>query len=114
MCRAWKPPNDRWTGGPGSGSIRASMLRHSKSPMSYVLVALAAVLAGCATAPTPACRPGEHSTVSDLLYFGMAKPTGGVVTQEEWDDFLRVTVTPRFPEGLTAWPASGQWRGADG
>jgi hypothetical protein len=44
----------------------------------------------------------------------MAKPTGGVVSQEEWSDFLRTVVTPRFPAGLTAWPASGQWRGADG
>jgi hypothetical protein len=23
-------------------------------------------------------------------------------------------VTPRFPDGLTAWPASGQWRAAGG
>jgi hypothetical protein len=82
--------------------------------MSYVVVALAAGLAGCAsTAPEP-CRPGEQSTVSDLLYFGMAKPSGGVVTPAEWDDFLRITVTPRFPAGLTAWPASGQWRAANG
>ena len=41
-------------------------------------------------------------------------PTGGEVSQGEWDDFLRTVVTPRFPDGLTVWPASGQWRGADG
>ena len=23
-------------------------------------------------------------------------------------------VTPRFPDGLTAWPAQGQWRSPDG
>jgi hypothetical protein len=23
-------------------------------------------------------------------------------------------VTPRFPSGLTVWPAAGQWRGNDG
>jgi hypothetical protein len=23
-------------------------------------------------------------------------------------------VTPRFPDGLTVWPAAGQWRSADG
>jgi hypothetical protein len=72
------------------------------------------LLAGCAQVDRAACAPGERSTVSDLLYFGMAKPTGGVVTDTEWAEFLRTTVTPRFPAGLTAWPASGQWRGADG
>jgi hypothetical protein len=25
-----------------------------------------------------------------------------------------MSVTPRFPHGLTAWQASGQWKGADG
>jgi len=103
-----------WTEGLGSGSIRASMVRHAKSAPSYVLIALFCALAGCATTGNSACRPGEQSTVSDLLYFGMAKPTGGFVTPEEWDDFLRTVVTPRFPDGLTSWPASGQWRGADG
>lgn len=52
--------------------------------------------------------------INEWMYFGMAKPAGGVVTAEEWDDFLRTFVTPRFPSGLSAWPASGQWRGADG
>lgn len=51
--------------------------------------------------------------VQESLYFGTAKPSG-VVTPEEWAEFLRSTVTPRFPRGLTAWQASGQWRGADG
>jgi hypothetical protein len=72
---------------------------------------LSSALAGCAS--FTACAPGEKSTVSDMLYFGMAKP-GGTVTQDEWSAFLRTAVTPRFPAGLTAWPASGQWRGADG
>jgi hypothetical protein len=47
------------------------------------------------------------------MYFGTAKPAG-VVTAEEWSEFLRVAVTPRFPQGLSAWQASGQWKGADG
>ena len=51
--------------------------------------------------------------VHESLYFGTAKPTG-VVTPTEWAEFLKSTVTPRFPQGLTVWEASGQWRGADG
>lgn len=51
--------------------------------------------------------------MAELLYFGTARP-GGVVGADEWDAFLRDVVTPRFPDGLTSWPAAGQWRGADG
>ena len=31
----------------------------------------------------------------------------------EWDEFLADTVTPRFPDGLTALDGNGQWRGPD-
>jgi uncharacterized protein DUF3574 len=75
---------------------------------------LAGSLAGCASVERSACGAGERPQVSEMLYFGMAKPTGGTVSQEEWSDFLRTTVTPRFPAGLTVWPAAGQWRGNDG
>jgi Protein of unknown function (DUF3574) len=50
---------------------------------------------------------------SELLYFGTAKP-GGVVSPQDWAEFLRSVVTPLFPAGLTVWQASGQWRTADG
>ncbi|MHB8808893.1 MAG: DUF3574 domain-containing protein [Desulfobulbaceae bacterium] len=76
-------------------------------------IALALTLAGCASAPALRCDAGEQLLVSEMLYFGTEKP-GGVVTAEEWSWFLRDVVTPRFPEGLTAWPASGQWRSAGG
>jgi hypothetical protein len=78
------------------------------------ITALSFALAGCASLDGAACAGGETATISETLYFGMAKPTGGTVSSEEWAGFLRDVVTPRFPAGLTAWPASGQWRGADG
>jgi len=78
-----------------------------------VSVALAAsLLAGCAPVEELHCRPGEQPAIADLLYFGTAKPKG-VVSEADWSDFLRSVVTPRFPAGLTAWPASGQWQSAD-
>ena len=79
-------------------------------------VAMALSLAtatACATGISPGCAATERRLVQDLLYFGTAKPTG-VVTAAEWTDFLGGVVTPRFPQGLTVWQASGQWRGADG
>lgn len=59
------------------------------------------------------CRTGEQRVVSDVVYFGTGRAKGDV-TQTEWDDFLRVEVTPRFPQGFSVWRASGQWRAADG
>ena len=51
--------------------------------------------------------------VHDTLNFGTAKPNG-VVAPEEWQEFLRSIVTPRFPRGFATMESSGQWRGADG
>ena len=45
---------------------------------------------------------------SDMLYFGMKKAHGGVVSDAEWEQFLREVVTPRFP-GFTHWKAQGEW-----
>ena len=81
---------------------------------AVVLVLLVAVaVAGCATAGGAACRGDEKSRVSDTLYFGAARP-GGMVEATDWGRFLEEWVTPRFPQGLTVWQASGQWLGADG
>lgn len=50
---------------------------------------------------------------SETVYFGSNRPDGRV-SDDEWRRFLADTVTPRFPAGLTAWQAHGQWRGASG
>jgi len=42
------------------------------------------------------------------LFFGLSVPHRGPVTAEEWNSFLRQTVTPRFPEGFTVYDAYGQ------
>src|SRR5512140_2915591 len=80
---------------------------------SLVLVLTLALASACATHPAAPCRTGEHAAVGDSLYFGMARP-GGAVTQQEWQDFVAREVTPRFPEGLTSWQASGQWLSKEG
>ena len=74
---------------------------------------LAALLVGCSTVPGPSCAAGEQRSVSELLYFGTAKARGAV-SAEEWSSFLGSVVTPRFPQGLSAWQAAGQWQSADG
>lgn len=77
------------------------------------LALLALTVSACATQPSPRCSAGQQPSISDLIYFGTEKP-GGIVSDEEWAVFLREVVTPRFPDGLTTWRASGQWRSADG
>ncbi|SAK93016.1 DUF3574 domain-containing protein [Caballeronia ptereochthonis] len=77
------------------------------------MVCLSVMLSACAATAKQACAPGEQRIVSDMVYFGTARPTG-TVAPEEWDDFLRTEVTPRFAQGFTVWRANGQWRTADG
>ncbi len=76
------------------------------------VLATALLLAGCASIAEP-CTDGAHPALSDVLYFGTARP-GGVVGAAEWSDFLRDEVTPRFPAGFTTWDAAGQWKSAAG
>ncbi|MDF0667445.1 MAG: DUF3574 domain-containing protein [Nitrospira sp.] len=59
------------------------------------------------------CSAAGQLAVQELLYFGTATPSGHV-TPEAWTQFLGEIVTPRFPEGLSTWRASGQWRSAAG
>lgn len=82
-----------------------------KSFLSSAL--LLSSLGACTSIQPPTCSPDEHSVVLDTLYLGTATPNG-VVTAEEWAAFLRDTVTPTSPEGLTSWVASGQWKTSSG
>ena len=81
---------------------------------ALVLAAVAcAALGGCANGAATACASGQQPMRSELLYFGTAMPQG-TVSAEDWRGFVDEIVTPRFPDGLTAWPASGQWTSPQG
>jgi hypothetical protein len=82
-------------------------------PHRCLALLAAALLAGCGAVDVP-CGPGQQPVAADLLYFGSSRPDGPPVTQEQWDAFLADVVTPRYPSGFTAWPATGQWQGAGG
>lgn len=83
---------------------------------------LAAALAACASprqadappAPAPAaaatCAAGGVSMARVELVFGLDIKGGGRISEAEWRAFLEKEVTPRFPDGLTALDAYGQWR----
>ena len=62
--------------------------------------------------PAAALR-GSVDFARTELFFGTAKPDG-VVTDEEFSEFLDRIITPRFPDGLTLLKGDGQFRGEDG
>ncbi|HVW12766.1 MAG TPA: DUF3574 domain-containing protein [Mucilaginibacter sp.] len=43
------------------------------------------------------------------LYFGLSKPGGGMVTEQEWDNFKNDQVCRVFKEGNTIIDATGNW-----
>ncbi len=52
---------------------------------------------------------GKPHLVAEL-FFGRSIRGGGFVSDADWSGFLAREVTPRFPAGLTAFDAYGQWR----
>ncbi len=74
----------------------------------------ALALSPLAVAPSRVCnQPSQIMSRLELL-FGMKKPDGGEVAEEEWRTFLDAEVTPRFPDGLTVLTGYGQWRNQSG
>jgi hypothetical protein len=55
------------------------------------------------------CGGAASPQMRTTLYFGLTR-ANGAISELEWQIFLRDEVTRRFPEGLTAWEAHGQWR----
>lgn len=60
------------------------------------------------------CLGCAASNQLNRLYFGMNKPTGGAVSDQEFNQFLQQEISSRFPKGLTLFEAKGQWQGAKG
>jgi hypothetical protein len=80
-----------------------------------LIVLFAVVMAAGCTAYHGATNSGDGSSwVREELYFGSDIPTGGMVTDSLWEDFLNTEVVPRFPEGFTTIPAIGRYRYATG
>lgn len=59
-------------------------------------------------------RDGLRPAHLERLYFGRNIGDTAMVSDSAWQQFMRETVTPAFPEGATVWEAAGQWRAPDG
>ena len=64
--------------------------------------------AEAAEAPCPIA--GQTQMLLTRLYFGETVQGRPAVSEKDWQSFLAQTVTPRFPDGFTVYPASGQWQ----
>ena len=75
---------------------------------------LAISLSGVAQAQGQAqvleCRGGQKAQQVAELTFGRRIVGHIAVSETQWLQFIDNEITPRFPEGLTVYDASGQWR----
>ena len=78
------------------------------------MLVLSLALTACASFRGAGCRPGEQPLVHESLGMAAMRPNGTLLRKEEWDEFLKDVVTPRFPQGFAVIESSGQWRMADG
>lgn len=81
--------------------------------MKAAAIAPLLLLAACAATPPP-CPPGTETATVAEAFFGRNVAGREEVSDAEWRAFLADTVTPAFPDGLTATDGAGQWRGRDG
>jgi hypothetical protein len=79
--------------------------------MKRALLLVALAVGACAQPGTPpVCTAPLKPAVAIDLYFGRDKPSGGEVTDAEWGAFVTEVVTSRFPDGLSVFDSSGQYR----
>ena len=89
--------------------VRVGASRSMTSASFLTLTGVLLLASGCATTRESACPSGQQAMVNEIVYFGTDKP-GGTVSANDWRTFLAEVVTPRFPQGLSVWPAYGQWK----
>lgn len=86
----------------------------TKLAVLLCLATAAVALVGCSGADDSACPEGAELFVRYELFMGRSNQSDEVVDESAWAAFIEDTVTPRFPYGLTALYAQGQWRDSAG
>ena len=89
-----------------------------------IFVACLSGLALCGTTSAPhaedaahpgaTCSAGARAMARTELLFGSQRAHRQPVSQAQWDAFVRLEATPRFPDGFTILDARGQWRSRNG
>ena len=93
--------------------METTRLLAASAALALSLIAVPALVAAdqpaATTAPTLCQAPFEPWTEIEL-YFGRNIAGVGEVTEQQFRNFVREVVTPRFPDGLTLLDALGQFR----
>jgi hypothetical protein len=76
-----------------------------------VWLTLVVVLTACTT--REAVTPAADAWVVTRLYLGTGTPNGPVA-EDALAHFLATDAVAAFPDGMTRYDATGQWRGMDG
>ena len=90
------------------------MIQSCELPMRIFAQAVAAVvlaisLSGTAHAQLIECRGAQKPQQVAELTFGRRIVGHIAVSETQWMQFIDNEITPRFPDGLTVFDATGQW-----
>lgn len=80
---------------------------HKTFPLLAMLVLGACASAGGERSAANTC--GGNAMIETQLFFGLSRPTGGTVSESEWNEFLLSEIVPRFAEGFSVMDSTGFW-----
>ncbi len=75
----------------------------------FAVLIFPVVAMGGSAAAHQDCPAGLKPATEFRLFFGLSDKAGKTVTEEEWQQFLADTITPRLRAGLTVFDGRGQW-----
>ena len=90
------------------------MIFNVRVRLSAFLISLAMGVTADSAGSAQECPNGLKPTGEFQLFFGLADGAGKTVTEDEWQQFLADTITPRFRAGLTVLEGRGQWQEPSG
>ena len=79
----------------------------------FCLLSAATLMQGCTTPLHGPPQVAQSWTRTELV-FGLSRADGSVIAERCWQQFVEQQITPRFVDGFTLIPASGQWTMNDG
>ena len=93
------------------------MIQQKRLTLFLFYLFLLITLSSCAAKVSP--NRNEAISADSLwtreeLYFGMDIQSGGVVSEQDWNEFVSTDITPRFPDGITILNGTGQYKYANG
>ena len=86
----------------------------TKPAMRMAVMATMFATAACASLGASSGASNETGAHLDRLTFGLSIHDTGMVSEAQWEEFIRDVVTPRFPQGFAWFRTEGQWQYANG